>query len=224
MADWAAAAEMMAKMPRPAGEVMPSTAEAASAGAASYAGTGGAPSAAEIAQLTALVRGAPAETLTEAAARGNASKVAALLADGADPSESDAEAWTPLIKATVGGHADVVALLLAAGAAVDPPAPGLHTAVRAASLFGRAAILRTLLAAGADPTVPSASARTPLMGACFPRDAVPDAGLECARALLADPRVRATVGARNSDGESALDLAAVRGSEKLAGLLRENGA
>ena len=68
---------------------------------------------------------------------------------------------------------DVVDLLLA-GAPVNTPAC-THTALRAATLNGQAALVDKLLKAGADASIVSNNARTPLMGACYPRHGVPEA-------------------------------------------------
>jgi ankyrin repeat protein len=158
--------------------------------------------------------------LRAACAAGDAARAAALLDGGASP----ASVVSALIGAVVGGHGAVVELLLARGAPVDG-AERTHTPLRAAALHGRPRLLARLLKAGADARVPSAFGRTPLMGACFARDGVDAAdAAACVALLLADARGRETLETRNDAGESALDLAELRGDAAIAALLADAGA
>ena len=160
--------------------------------------------------------------LRAACAAGDAARAAALLDGGASPASVDG--FSALIGAVVGGHGAVVELLLARGAPVDG-AERTHTPLRAAALHGRPRLLARLLKAGADARVPSAFGRTPLMGACFARDGVDAAdAAACVALLLADARGRETLETRNDAGESALDLAELRGDAAIAALLADAGA
>jgi ankyrin repeat protein len=63
------------------------------------------------------------------------------------------------------------------------------------------------------------------MGACFARDGVDAAdAAACVALLLADARGRETLETRNDAGESALDLAELRGDAAIAALLADAGA
>lgn len=85
-----------------------------------------------------------------------------------------------------------------------------HSPLRGATVCGQAHLIPILLDAGADPNALSEGNRTPLMGACFLRSGVDEMkSVECVRALLEDERTDPTI--RNSYGESALDLAKIRG-------------
>ncbi|KAL7550536.1 hypothetical protein ACHAWF_017067 [Thalassiosira exigua] len=70
------------------------------------------------------------------------------------------------------------------------------------------------------PTRWSEGERTPLVGACFLREGADEAkSASCVRALLEDERTDPTL--RNSFGESALDLAKVRGYRESIELVEE---
>ena len=128
-----------------------------------------------------------------------------------------------MIKAVANGHTDVVDLLLARGAPVNTPA-GTHTALRAATLNGQAALVDKLLKAGADASIVSNNARTPLMGACYPRHGVPEASTKaCVELLLNDANGRRTLGWQNDDGDTALHLACF-GAPAAALVLAKAGA
>merc|ERR1719321_878603 len=121
------------------------------------------------------------------------------------------------------GHTDIVDLLLARGAPVNTPA-GTHTALRAATLNGQAALVDKLLKAGADASIVSNNARTPLMGACYPRHGVPEASTKaCVELLLNDANGRRTLGWQNDDGDTALHLACF-GAPAAALVLAKAGA
>ncbi len=100
----------------------------------------------------------PEETpaLVAAAAAGHTDVVAALLAAGANPDNSDNYGVTALVAAAAAGHASVVTALLQGGA-------NLHfrayyrgdTALLVAAAAGHAAVVTALLEGGADPNFPN---------------------------------------------------------------------
>ena len=163
------------------------------------------------------------EALLQASESGDLFGVGECLDAGASASAQDSNGFTALIKAVANGHTDVVDLLLARGAPVNTPA-GTHTALRAATLNGQAALVDKLLKAGADASIVSNNARTPLMGACYPRHGVPEASTKaCVELLLNDANGRRTLGWQNDDGDTALHLACF-GAPAAALVLAKAGA
>ena len=163
------------------------------------------------------------EALLQASESGDLFGVGECLDAGASASAQDGNGFTALIKAVANGHSDVVDLLLARGAPVNTPA-GTHTALRAATLNGQAALVDKLLKAGADASIVSNNARTPLMGACYPRHGVPEASTKaCVELLLNDANGRRTLGWQNDDGDTALHLACF-GAPAAALVLAKAGA
>ena len=136
----------------------------------------------------------------------------------------DPQGMTPLIEATLIGNTDLVKLLLSHGARAQPSPGFLHTPLRAACLTANLDLIRLLLDEGADPNAQSDGGRTPLMGACYLRpqfDALPNRdqlSFAAIQLMLSDPRT--DVEARNSFGESALDLCRSRNYDKSKNLLR----
>ena len=136
----------------------------------------------------------------------------------------DPKGMTPLIEATLIGNTDLVQLLLSHGARAQPLPGFLHTPLRAACLTANLDLIRLLLDEGADPNAQSDGGRTPLMGTCYLRpqfDASPnreELSFAAIQLMLSDPRT--DVEARNSFGESALDLCRSRNYEKSTNLLR----
>lgn len=86
--------------------------------------------------------------LAEAAARGDAAQVEALLAAGAPVDGRDAARRTPLLVATRGNHVEVARLLVAAGADVNAKDNIRDTPFLYAGAEGRNEILRMILATG----------------------------------------------------------------------------
>jgi hypothetical protein len=137
-----------------------------------------------------------------------------------DINAEDANGITALIEACVVGNETLVHLLLQAGCPAQPKPPYRHAPLRGACVAGQAHLIPILLQAGADPNAPSDGHRTPLMGACFLRRTAPnEKSALCTKALLKDPRTDPTI--RNSFGETALDLAAVRNYEETIAMVEE---
>lgn len=127
-----------------------------------------------------------------------------------DINSEDENGVTPLIEACISGNQEIVKLLLDAGSPAQPPDGFRHTPLRGATVCGNAHLIPLLLRNGADPNAQSDGNRTPLMGACFLRKDVPEEkSLLCVKELLSDERTDPTI--TNSFGESALDLAKIRG-------------
>jgi ankyrin repeat protein len=117
---------------------------------------------------------------------------------------------TPLIEACINGNKEMVEILLDAGSPAQPAAGFRHTPLRGAVVCGHDHLISLLLSKGADPNALSEGNRTPLMGACFLRKGVPaEQSVKCVKELLNDQRTDASI--LNSFGESALDLAKIRG-------------
>jgi ankyrin repeat protein len=88
--------------------------------------------------------------LLEAAARGDATRVGALLSEGADLEARDRAGRTALLLATHGNHVEVARLLIAAGADVNAKDAISDTPYLYAGAEGHNEILKMTLAAGAD--------------------------------------------------------------------------
>ena len=85
-------------------------------------------------------------TLFDASYAGLAGAMRRLLKDGADPDQTDAFGWTPLMYATYGGHSGAVAVLLAEGADTDVEVAGM-TPLAWAQEKGHDAVAEVLRAA-----------------------------------------------------------------------------
>jgi ankyrin repeat protein len=116
--------------------------------------------------------------LIVAAHRGDAARVAWLLARGAPREVMDADGMTALFHATMQGCTDAACALIAAGANVDASVNG-YTVTYYAACNGHTDILRALLAAGANFETTRTNARTPLY------DAAENGRTDAVRMLLA---------------------------------------
>ncbi|KAL7541597.1 hypothetical protein ACHAXR_011052 [Thalassiosira sp. AJA248-18] len=128
-----------------------------------------------------------------------------------DLNGEDEDGVTGLIEACISGNTEMVQMLLNAGCPAQPTGECFrHTPLRGATVCGNAHLIPILMANGADPNALSDGNRTPLMGACFLRSGVDESkSYLCVKALLEDSKTDPTL--RNSYGESALDLAKIRG-------------
>jgi len=153
--------------------------------------------------------------LRDAARLGDLERVAALLAEGADPN-AYRDSYSPLMSAAGSGHAEVVALLLQYGAEVEYRDRNGDRALLRAAQNGHAEAVRLLLEAGAAPdSDDDPHSITPLMAASRYGHAA------AARLLLAagaDPR------RLDQSDASALHNAALAGSTALVVLLLAAGA
>ena len=132
----------------------------------------------------------------------------------------DENGVTGLIEACIAGNTEMVEMLLEAGCPAQPEAGFRHSPLRGATVCGQSHLIPILLKAGADPNALSEGNRTPLMGACFLRSGVDESkSYECVKELLKDPRTDPMI--TNSYGESALDLAKVRGYTKSIELIEK---
>ncbi|HZI92853.1 MAG TPA: ankyrin repeat domain-containing protein [Patescibacteria group bacterium] len=137
----------------------------------------------------------PADTpLTSAVEKADATGVKDLLAQGADPGETDSHGLTALIRAARRGDVAVTRVLLQGGASVDQRDSFVNgwTALMHATHTGRIEIMRDLLDAGADVNASNRHGVTALLLASGDQsDAI-------VRLLLdrgADPHLRAASGA-----------------------------
>lgn len=161
----------------------------------------------------AMMRKGYVPDLHEAAALGDAERVAALVAAGAPVSGLGHDGWTPLHLAAFMGHPGTVRVLLAAGADVsavggNPMAnQPLHAAIAGR---GDAGSIAALLGAGANVTYAAAGGVTPLHLAASRGNE----GLS--RSLMAAGADKA---AKTTDGKTAAAIAAERGFAALAEVL-----
>jgi len=108
-------------------------------------------------------QGAPAAPVADAAMRGDAAKVKALIAQRADVNQAQGDGMTGLHWAARGGQADVVTALLEGGANVKAVTRlGGYTPLHLAAQEGHGAIVRALLAKGAEAGAVTTTGVVPL--------------------------------------------------------------
>ena len=101
--------------------------------------------------------------VADAARRGDAMAVRALLADGADVNAAHGDGMTGLHWAAFNGDAEVARLLVAAGADLESRTRlGAHRPLHVAAKEGHGAVVALLLEAGADASAVTATGATPL--------------------------------------------------------------
>ena len=154
--------------------------------------------------------------LTAAVRAGDAARVRALLADGADVNAPQGDGATALHWAAHRNDAETAALLIAAGADVDAANALGATPLWLAAANGSAPIAARLLEAGADPNVTLRMGETPLMAAARggSRPVV-----ELLLAHGADPNA-----AERERGQTALMWAAAQGHADVVRRLASRGA
>jgi ankyrin repeat protein len=114
--------------------------------------------------LSFAAAGAAAQgTLVDAARNGDRATTVALLAERADPNQTEADGTTPLHWAVHHDDAELVARLLAAGANVAVANDYGATPMSEAAVMANPAVLAALLDAGADVDSPNADGQTSLM-------------------------------------------------------------
>ena len=161
----------------------------------------------------------PQDGLLDAARRGDADEVRALLEDGADPDFAQGDGLTALHLAAREGHLEIVDMLIGAGAETGAATRiGDYTPLHLASGAGHAEVVGALLTTGADPgAVTTSSGVTPLHLAAEAR-----AGEDAVRRLLEHG---APVNARErSAGQTPLIFAAAAGQAASAAELLRHGA
>jgi ankyrin repeat protein len=151
--------------------------------------------------------------LRDAAVKGDAERVKALLADRADPNSHDTIWRTALHEACFHGHAQVVEILLSSGAKVEESdiftkAKPIHDA----AYSGSAPIVRMLAKKGAEINARADSNQTAL------HVAAEGGHEEVVRALI---ELRANTGLKDDEGRTALDLARKKGHAKIVSLLEK---
>ncbi|MEE3170559.1 MAG: ankyrin repeat domain-containing protein [Pseudomonadota bacterium] len=99
--------------------------------------------------------------LVSAAARGEKRRVELLLSAGANVNATDAEGYTPVMRAAQNGHLSVVRTLLAAGANVNVSQAGESVLMKVVA-SGNLLTAEMLLSAGADVNYQTGSGRTAL--------------------------------------------------------------
>ncbi len=171
--------------------------------------------AAAVVAVAGNVASAETPPLVDAAKRGDAPAVAALLDGGASVASADADGSTALHWASHRDDAETVARLLGAGADVAAATDLGVTALWAASQNGSAALVETLLEAGADPNQPLLAGETALMVAA--RAGAPDV----ARRLLAHG---ADTAARGPRGQTAMMWAVAQHHADVVAVLLAHGA
>ncbi len=108
-----------------------------------------------------------ADSIVNAAWRGDLARVAEALRDGTSPDAAAADGYTALLRAVWGGHTACAQILLAAGADPDQRDPLGRPTLLLAAEVGHTAIMAALLDAGTEVAARDADGRTPLHGACW---------------------------------------------------------
>jgi quinoprotein dehydrogenase-associated probable ABC transporter substrate-binding protein len=168
--------------------------------------------------------------LTTAARAGCIEMMQLLVEHGANVDRPDRDGTTPLMGAVVRNQAAALEFLLAHGASVDKGAPPGYTPLSIAIEEHRFDAAYALIKAGADVNAPGSKYRlTPLM--IVAAEPPPETRvvkllqnhgpLDVARALLAR---KANLDTADSDGVTALMIAAARDNTAMIGLLLQAGA
>jgi ankyrin repeat protein len=110
-----------------------------------------------------VAQGVPASPIADAAMRGDAARVKALVAQRADVNQAQGDGMTALHWAARGGQADIVTALLEGGANVKAVTRlGGYTPLHLAAQEGHGAIVRALLAKGAEAGAVTTTGVVPL--------------------------------------------------------------
>ncbi len=151
------------------------------------------------------------------AARGTNNEILAYLVEkGAGLDALDDAGTAPLHSLASRGNVEGIRMLLAKGAAIDIPAPNKSTPLHFAALGRQVGAVRLLVESRANLESPDDRRRTPLIVAAREM-----AGPDIVRALL---DLGAKIDAADQFGDTALSLAAWRGSADVVSLLLERKA
>jgi ankyrin repeat protein len=165
--------------------------------------------------LTGALYAANDPALADAAKRGDANAVRALLAKKADVNAAAVDSSTPLIWAVQSNNLEVVSLLIDAGANVNAETRYKITPMSLACTNGNAAIIERLLKAGVDANSTSEEGQTALMTAAL------NGRVDAIKMLLTHgAKVNST---EPYKGQTALMWAAGEGNVDAAALLIEFG-
>ena len=105
----------------------------------------------------------PDAPMADAAMRGDAEAVRALLADGADVNAAHGDGMTALHWAALNGNAEIARLLIGAGAVLEAGTRlGAHTPLHVAARAGHGEIVEILAGAGADAAALTETGAAPL--------------------------------------------------------------
>ena len=159
---------------------------------------------------------AAAGDIADAAMRGDATAVAALLDGGADVNEPQSDGATALHWAVHGDHPDLTALLIDAGADVSARNRAGVTPLSLAAETGNSSMMERLLDAGADPRETLSNGETALMMAARTGD-VASIELLIERGAEIDAR-------ETKRGTTALMWAAAYGNQPAVQALVDQGA
>jgi uncharacterized protein len=155
--------------------------------------------------------------LSAAAKRGDATAIESLLAAGANPNALGSDHFFPLQYAASSGKIAAVQALLAGGADVRSRAPDGSTALHSAAVDREVAIAELLIAAGSDVNAKTVNNVTPLMASI----GSPYSDAKMSMLLM---RAGADVNVADSEGETALLIAATNGSDDVFEALLRKGA
>ncbi len=159
----------------------------------------------------------PDAPMADAAMRGDAEAVRALLADGADVNAAHGDGMTGLHWVALNGNAEIARLLIGAGAALEAGTRlGAHTPLHVAARAGHGEVVEILAGAGADAAVLTETGAAPLHFAAAAGDV---------RAVAVLLEHGAPVDAREPEwGQTPLMFAAALGRTEAVVALLEAGA
>ena len=153
--------------------------------------------------------------LLDAALAGDAARVKAALAEGAQLDVVDKLGNTALIWAARYGRTEAVTALIEAGAALDAGNNNGDTALMWAAQFGNPEAVTALIEAGAELDARNNDGFTALIWAAW---------YDSTEVVTTLIEAGAELGARNTDGDTALILAAANGNTEVVTTLIEAGA